>query len=281
LNGAGNLAFRQGNYTVARVLHEESLALWRVLDDRRGISRALSDLALVAKGQGEISFAQSLFEESRGISQELGNPMGIALALNNLGRLAERQGDYAEAQTLYEECLEIRRQLGNQLRVAASLANLGNVTELQGKYSAARRLHQSSLTIFAEHGHRLYMAESFEGLAVVAGALGQPERSMRLAGVAARLRDETGSALADEQDVLVQRLQPARRALSESDCARLWAEGQSWPLELAVSYALEHDQSEESASLQDSGCVARDPATTTLQRALSTDHRTSDFRNSH
>ncbi len=48
LFGAGVLAWRQGDYTSARVLHEEGLALNRQLGDRKGIADSLNNLGIVA-----------------------------------------------------------------------------------------------------------------------------------------------------------------------------------------------------------------------------------------
>ena len=60
----------QGDYPAARARHEESLAIWRQLGDRRGIAASLGNLGTVACDQGDLASARALHEES------LGDPAG-------------------------------------------------------------------------------------------------------------------------------------------------------------------------------------------------------------
>ncbi len=64
LNGAGVLAFYQGEIGLAGQLCGGSLALSRQLDDRAGIATALNGLALVARCRGNLSAARAMYEES-------------------------------------------------------------------------------------------------------------------------------------------------------------------------------------------------------------------------
>jgi hypothetical protein len=45
-------------------LHEEALALWRALRDRRGIADSLFNLGHMARRQGDYGRAAALFEET-------------------------------------------------------------------------------------------------------------------------------------------------------------------------------------------------------------------------
>ena len=60
LNGAGSLAWMQGDYGGARVLLEESLTMKRELGDRKGIAYSLNNLASVAHDQGDYDAARVL-----------------------------------------------------------------------------------------------------------------------------------------------------------------------------------------------------------------------------
>jgi non-specific serine/threonine protein kinase len=64
LNGAGSLAFSQGDDARAQLLFEESLAIWRELGDEREAAHSLSDLGRVAYERGDAAAALSLYEES-------------------------------------------------------------------------------------------------------------------------------------------------------------------------------------------------------------------------
>src|SRR5438874_5504804 len=97
LNGAGNLAYNQGDYDTAWGLHQESLALSRVLGDRQGVAGSLNNLGIIARRQGEYSQARTLLEEAIATNRALGNRHWQAINLNNLGNVVHDQGDYPAA----------------------------------------------------------------------------------------------------------------------------------------------------------------------------------------
>src|SRR5205823_4502351 len=64
LNGAGLLAYPQGEYAVARSLLEQSLALFRELDDKQNIAYVLNGLGVVIQQQGDYAAARGYLEQS-------------------------------------------------------------------------------------------------------------------------------------------------------------------------------------------------------------------------
>ena len=67
----------------------------------------------------------------------------------------------------------------------------------------------------------------------------QPERSLRLAGAAAALRQALGAPLPPVEQAQVEKsLEPARKALSNSAASAAWLEGWGMPVEKAVEDAL-------------------------------------------
>jgi serine/threonine-protein kinase PknK len=72
LNGLGNVAHEQGDYTSARALHEESLALRRELGDNQGIAACLAGLAGVAAEVGEVERGARVLGGVAGLLQNLG-----------------------------------------------------------------------------------------------------------------------------------------------------------------------------------------------------------------
>ena len=164
LNAAGNLAHLCGDIPAAQAFYEESLAIRRALDDKRGIASSLNNLALVANMQGDFARTRSLHEESLAIKTELGDSWGIASSLGNLAIAVADQGDYASAQSLHEQSLAIRRELGDKLGIGLSLRNLGTVLAARGAYEAAEASFNESLTIGTELGDRPGAAECLVGL---------------------------------------------------------------------------------------------------------------------
>jgi predicted ATPase/DNA-binding SARP family transcriptional activator/Tfp pilus assembly protein PilF len=192
LNGAGVLAYRQGDYPEARSLYGESLGIKRELGDRQGVAAALNNLGAVAKDQGDYASARVLFEESLAIQRELGDQQGVAGSLSNLGTVAFDQGDDAAARVLYEKALTLNREFDNRVWVAINLANLGILAHRQGDYAAARALFEESLAIRRELGDRHGIAYSLNNLGSAANKQGDPASARILHEESLAIRRELG-----------------------------------------------------------------------------------------
>jgi hypothetical protein len=163
----------------------------------------------------------------------------VAWSLNSQGDVARDQGDSAAAQTLYEQGLSIFWELGDRWGIAATLNDLGNLAMEQRNSSSARSLYRESLKTFQELEHKRGIARLLECFACLAAAELEAERSLRLAGAAAALRQNIGGPLTPaEQTKLETMLDPARRALSNTASATAWLEGWVMPVEQAVEGVL-------------------------------------------
>jgi tetratricopeptide (TPR) repeat protein len=239
LNGAGLLAFSQGDTASARSHYVQSQTIFRELGDKEGIAVSLNNLGHVAFAEGEYSLMRSLNEESLAIFQETENKWGIAHTLGNLGLAAFSQGDYASARSLYEQSLEIFRASQNQWGIAYALGCLGNSVICQGDAITARSLYTESLVILSAIGNKRGLAYSLEAFAHLAATKLQRERAVRLWGAAERLREEIGSPLPpNERDGFDREADQSRTALSEQAFAAAWAEGRAMTMEQAIAYVL-------------------------------------------
>ena len=219
----------------ARAHYEASLALWRALDDRRGISSALMGLGIVARSLGDLDAAKPLLDESLTIKRQEGDDDGIAHALYHRGRLAEIEGNNAEAQPFYHEALLRWSALTNESGIAYATLALGQVARRNRRFEEAEDLIDRSLTMLRRVGDRLGVSDAacqlgrvaqaagndqiaanrfreaialamdtedwdtlvdcIEGMASIAVRNGHHERAIRLAGVAATWRETTGHVL--------------------------------------------------------------------------------------
>ncbi|MBI3659129.1 tetratricopeptide repeat protein [Candidatus Acetothermia bacterium] len=195
LNNLGLLAQSQGDYVAARSLYEECLVIKRELGDKQGITAPLNNLGIVAQNQGDYATARSLFEESLAIRQELGDKQGIGAALINLGYLAQNQGDYLTARSLFEKSLVVKRELGDKQGTATSLNNLALAIQSQGDYVTARSLFEESLAIRQELGDKQGIIASLSRLAGLSVVQTHPGRAARLFGAAEALREAIGAPL--------------------------------------------------------------------------------------
>ncbi|MCA1612318.1 MAG: tetratricopeptide repeat protein, partial [Acidobacteria bacterium] len=244
LNALAVGAQEEGDLARSRSLLEESLELWKELEDPVAVVRGLSNLANVARLEGQLTQALSLFEECLSISRQVGDRGGMAWALDAQGDVAREQGDVASARGMYEESLSMFRELGDRWGIASSLADLGNLARDQEDFAAAHRLYVESIGVFQELGHKRGIARLLESFACSAAAQGQPERSLRLAGAAAALRQAVGAApMPSEQVRFEKSLGPSRETLTGATGAAAWMEGWAMPLEAAIAAAVEPDES--------------------------------------
>jgi non-specific serine/threonine protein kinase len=239
MNGAGLLAWRQGDYQAAHYLFEQALAINRERGDRAQEARNLNNLGALAADQGDFEAARALYEQSLAIHEELGDRAWQSINLSNLGVTAFSRRNYKLAWTLYEQALAIIRELGDRAHEANTLNNMGDAEFEQGNYEAARRLYRQALAISWELGDRRIAAGGLEGLAAVAAVTGMPERAACFWGAGAALRDLIGSPLTPEQRKHVERRQvPCRAALGPEAFEAAWSEGREMSAEAAVELAL-------------------------------------------
>jgi predicted ATPase len=239
LNALAVHARDRGDLAVARSLFEESLVLWRELHDSKAVARSLSNLANVVKLQSDYPHARSLYAECLSIFEGLGDRTGVAWSMNYQGDVARDQGDSAAARALYEQGLAIFRDLGDRWGIAGTLADLGSLAREQGNYPTACSLYRESIRIFQELDHKRGIARLLEGFACLAAVQLEAERSLRLAGAAAALRQNIGAPLTPaEQAKLEAGLHPARQALTNTAGEAAWLEGWALPAEKAIEEVL-------------------------------------------
>jgi predicted ATPase len=239
-NALAVLARDTGDLPRAHALFEENVELWREMGDQQAIARALSNFASVVKLQGDFARARSLYDECLALFRQIDDRTGVAWSINYQGDVARDQGDSAAARTLYENALSMFRELGDRWGVAGTLADLGNLAREQRDCATAHALYRESLKVFQELEHKRGIARLLECFACSASVQFQAERSLRLAGAAAALRQNIGAPLTPaEQAKLDAHLDPARYALANTSGATAWLEGWGMPLDKAVEKAIE------------------------------------------
>lgn len=122
---AANLAFLQSDFNVAGAYCQESLQLFRELEDRTGIANALYLLSWVARDDITIDIA--LAEEALALFREIGDREYIAWSIYTLGYLDYLRGAYENAFRLIEESIVLQKELGNTRGVAHGLITMARI----------------------------------------------------------------------------------------------------------------------------------------------------------
>ena len=152
LFAAGYTALGQGDFADAVSRFDESLALYRSLDDQPGCASCLAQLGWLAAVRGDFDRAAELSSEALGLARALGDGRTASTALNALGDVAYARGADADAVALYTEALASRRALGDIRIVADSLLKTGRAELLKGDRTQAEVLLEEGLAIARELG---------------------------------------------------------------------------------------------------------------------------------
>ncbi len=240
LTGAGTMAWEQGDRAAARSQLEESVSLWRELEDEQGLALALQLLSVEMLSHGEHAVARSLAEESVAMFQRMEtDAFGLAISLAALGIIVVSQGDYAPGSSLLEESIAISREAGDDWALSLPLRNLAVAAFKQGDYDRAAVLLEESLIVLRDLGEKQFITRSLDYLAAVASVQGAHARVARLFGAGEALRGAVGASVLPFYRADYERgVDAARAGLDEQSFAEAWARGRAMTLEEAVGYAL-------------------------------------------
>ena len=137
---------------------EESLQLYRDLDDKPGIARNLWAISMAVAAEGDMAAALAFARQSLLLSQELGDPFMTGWAAHMVG--------------------------------------LGEL--VTGQLDAAAEHLRESLDIWTAAGDQSGLVVLMFDIAMLAGSRGRPSQRWRLMGASDRLRQVTGTELVME-----------------------------------------------------------------------------------
>jgi tetratricopeptide (TPR) repeat protein len=153
LRGLTRLYLSLGDNVNAKRAAEESVALYRQSEDRRGLSFALVVLAYPLEFLGERVQAEAALQESYSIARAEGDVYAICRSLNRLARvILDLHDDLKLAQGYVEESLRLAREAGLRSQEAQSSEILGFITTHGNDFEAARSHFKESARVYQEIG---------------------------------------------------------------------------------------------------------------------------------
>ncbi len=190
LNGLGFVAKEEGNSAEARRHYEESLALYRDIDDEWGIVWSATDLALVLLHLKESERAITLLEESleRQTPRLVRGRSGRALTTVYLAYAFAAQGRSDAASERTTEALNESRAIGYKRGVILAAQFAGLLEMAAGRRGQASAFLREALSLCRELGDRGGMADALEAMAAMAAEEGNMPSAVRLRAVEGELR---------------------------------------------------------------------------------------------
>ncbi len=150
LGNLGNAYQSLGEYEKAIDYHEQSLAIKREIGDRKGEANSLGSLGISYHFLGQQKKAICYHKQSLAIKQEIGDGKGEANSLGNLGDVYHSLGQYERAINYQEQSLYIKQEIRNRRGEVASLVSLGSSYESLGQFERALDFYEQSLVISRE-----------------------------------------------------------------------------------------------------------------------------------
>jgi DNA-binding CsgD family transcriptional regulator len=184
-----------GDLAAARRSFATAMQLRAGLGDRRALSAALNNMALLEVDDGDLARARELFEQALAIKRQLGERRSLAIGLANLGDLLTRISQWEAA------------DLGNPQLIGTVQCNLGNVATHQREWAEAAVHYAAAVAAYQEAGHGHDAVEALTGLGRASYRLGRPDEGAGHLRAAEALAGELGNP---------QRLAEVRAALAES-----------------------------------------------------------------
>ena len=279
LRSAAVLASAQSDLEVGDSLGYEALALFRELDDQRGVGWTLIVLGGNAVARGDYGEGRRLWEEAADAHSGPGDEQLQRRALMLLAGVESLQGNRARAVGMLRDVLASTRREGSTLDLALALGNLGVAEDAAGETEQGRRSMEESIALLRGDARKPVLAiglcnlgyllrpndpvdalahfsESLalsreieeprtiayclEGGAGILAARGDATNATTLLAAASAIRALSGAVSSPQRRATAGALKAqCREALSAEAFARAWEEGVALDAIAAADWALQ------------------------------------------
>jgi ATP/maltotriose-dependent transcriptional regulator MalT len=220
---------------------EESLLLFREMEDAMGLSHTLVRRSFVAVGQRDFAYVRLVLEEVWTMARQVDDKIILGWVHSILGTVSWlEKNDLAQTKLHYEKCLSLFREARFSGGVYFMLVWLGRAERELGNYEHARALFeelvrsQSEITPDDES-----VDHAITGLAGVAAGQGDLERAVRLLGAVNQDALSDFASIYPELFGFERELSLIRAQLGDEAFTAAWAVGQVMTREQAIAYALQ------------------------------------------
>jgi predicted ATPase/DNA-binding SARP family transcriptional activator len=192
LDGLGQLGLIQGDQQMQLACQQESLQIWRSLQDLPRVARCLGDLGSVEHVHGDYDAARARYTEALDLARGCADDTMMARALSGLGRIASFQNNLAQSTEFYEESMAKFLAAGDLRRATTILGNLGVVAFHRGDADLAIRYMREHLANSRRLGDRKLIGGALTNLGDFLFHRGDLEESASLQRQALEIAEQIG-----------------------------------------------------------------------------------------
>ena len=217
----------------------EGLKLYREMGDLTSIANCLSLLAVRAIWGGEFSSAILWLDEAMAIYHQLKNEKGAANLIGDYGLLYYWLGDYEKAESYYDESIIAWKKIDN-VPVDWLNVHMAYTKLRQDQIANAIDWFILSAKGFQKASNVIGFVYTVEGLASLYVSQAQYRRAAHLFAWADAMRDQIGDHRPPVEQASVERdFAVIHSKLNDADFQKLSAEGRAMTTEQAIALALE------------------------------------------
>ena len=249
LSEASRLACLENDQPRAVELAEESIVLWKQLNDPSGSAAALLHRAWAAYAMSEYEIAKRVCQEGLQHLSATDDPWLRAQLLFYLGTAAGFTGDFEQMRSLYTQSKELFEQLGDRSAIADVLKDQGAMLLLESKYAESIDYLIKSIQLCYKLDHKQYITTGMCWLSIAFGMRGEPDPALasihaaQLQGAADAFMEAIGLTPWTNSNPFVQMVhQYIRSQVDEQRWEAEWTFGHSLTMEQAIDLASQLNQ---------------------------------------
>ncbi len=244
LSEIARLACLQDDQIKAVELVEESLVLWRELNDASGLATALLHRGWVAHAMSDYKGATRVYQEGLHVLEATNELWLRAQLFCFLGGALGFQFEFEQTRSFYRQSRELFEQLDDKTSVADVLKDQGGMFIMEGQYPAAIESLLKSIGLCNELGHKQFVTTGMGWLAFAIGLRSEPDEATaslhtaKLQGATQSLMDAIGMTHWSRKDPAVQLVQMQLQSrVDKQSWDAAWNEGRALTEEQAIELA--------------------------------------------
>ncbi len=239
----GRIHWFRGDAEATRPLIERSLQLAGPNANRRFIANAYEYLGNIALSQEDYRTASDWWERSLAIRRMLNDKRGIASSLGNLAIGAYTEGRYNEAYPMINESVMLFHEIGARAWYGFTRVFQALILAQRGDARTAQHMQIENLELLNELEALPLMYLNLIGLAqatqLAEGSIAAHEYAIKLVGAAIKVHEEANSQRYPyDQAIADQVIHQARQYIEPTRFDELWEEGYRMPWREAITFAL-------------------------------------------